>query len=214
MVNGKMTYNIDNCTLCDECIYTCNKNASPKLLSKSNQEILKDISKRKDFIRGVTFSGGEATLQYKKMIPLIKGIKELGLTVFIDSNGYFDMDESFMEFVDLVDKFMIDLKFFDNSKHIYYTGVSNEKIIRNIEHLYKLKKLEEVRTVLYETPNNLDEIKKISELIPNDILYKIIKYHTYGVRKEYLDLFKVPNDKLVKEVEHYLMSSNRLFTII
>lgn len=213
--DGKtVTYDIDKCTKCDKCIYTCQKNASPKLIQQTNQEIIDDIIKRKDFIRGVTFSGGEATLHYKALIPLIIEIKKLGLSVFIDSNGYFDMNDNFMEFINVVDQFMIDLKFFDDEMHQFYTGVSNQKIKHNIHKLQQLGKLYEVRTVLYGNIDGVEMVKQVSDYLPKNILYKVIPYHTYGVRNEFVHLFEVPTSSQIKEIEHYLLSSDRLFTIL
>ena len=36
---------------------------------------------------GVTFSGGEPTAQAKDLIPVVKGLKEQGINVCIDTNG-------------------------------------------------------------------------------------------------------------------------------
>lgn len=212
--NGRMIYDFDKCTKCDKCIYTCSKLSSPKLMNLSHIEILKDIKKKKDFIRGVTFSGGEATLHYKLLTPLLKEIKDLGLSVFIDSNGYFDINDDFLEFMKYVDKFMIDLKFLDEEKHVEFTGVSNRKIIHNINQLYKHDKLYEVRSVLYGNLDSVSEIKEISSIIPNDVLYKIISYHEYGVRKKYRDLFQMPDEIQKKEIAIFLKNANQLFTII
>jgi pyruvate formate lyase activating enzyme len=215
MENGKVQYTFYNCTGCDECIKACPKLSSPRLLSLSSTEILSDIKKRKDYIRGVTFSGGEATLHYKSLIPLIRKIKSLNLTVLIDTNGNFVIDDDFMVFLELVDGFMVDLKFLDKKLHQEYTGVDNSAILKNIEILYSLGKLEEVRTVLYEKPNNTAEIKKISSnIVPKDILYKIIPYHTYGVRFEYRNLFEVPTKKTIEEIKMYLQNQHRQYKII
>lgn len=214
LIKGKVVYSEMNCTKCDKCIYTCEKNASPKIINKTNEEILKDIKKNRNFIRGVTFSGGEATLHYKLLTPLIKQIKKMGLTVFIDTNGFFEMKDDFSEFVSVVDKFMIDLKFFDSDFHKEYTGVSNDRIKKNIDLLYQLNKLEEVRTVLYGNLNSVEDIKQISNYLPKDVTYKIIPYHSYGVRKEYQSLFTKPTTEQLLEVKQYFMSSNRNFTFV
>lgn len=212
-VEGQVVYHIDQCTSCDNCIYTCESLSSPKLLNWSDDQILQDITNRKDYIRGVTFSGGEATTHANRLIPLIRNIKQLGLSVFIDTNGYFNINQN-EEFVSLIDQFMVDLKFLDDKMHTIFTGVSNKRILQNINTLYRHNKLYEVRTVLYEHPNNIHEIKAISELIPSDVLYKIIPYHTYGVRNEFVNDFVVPTEETKKELQQYLAITGREFTIL
>jgi pyruvate formate lyase activating enzyme len=211
---GRVIYNPNNCTGCDECIHTCNYLSSPRLFDWTDEKLLQDIQKRRDYIRGVTFSGGEATLHYKRLVPIIKRIKEMGLEVLIDTNGSFLIDKSFQEFLDLVDGFMVDIKFYDDVMHREYTGVSNENVLKNIPMLQSLEKLVEVRTVLYGKPNNVAEIKKISTLFSKDILYKIIPYHTYGVRKNFRPLFEVPSKEVIKAVKLWMEQTERNYTVV
>lgn len=211
---GQVEYQLNNCTACDKCIYTCEKLSSPKLISMSNTDILNDIKSKRDYIRGVTFSGGEATLQYRTLLPLIQEIKSLGLSVFIDTNGYFTINESFSKFIDQVDKFMVDLKFWDPDLHVYYTGVSNERIKQNILSLHKQGKLYEVRSVLYGRPNNVKDIIDISNWLPNSILYKIIPYHHYGVRTTYQNEFSVPTEDQLNELETQFKNTARAHTFV
>lgn len=214
ILEGQVLYDPKQCTKCDRCIYTCDKLSSPKLVPLSDQDILADITKRRDFIRGVTFSGGEATLHYKRLIPLIKQIKALGLSVFIDTNGQFTIDSEFQAFVDVVDKFMLDIKFLDDQTHVEYTGVSNTTILQNLKILLDQNKIHEVRTVFYGTPDNSEEIKQIATLFPTDILYKIIPYHTHGVRTSYRSLFDIPSKEQLTKLHQHFQSTGRLYTIL
>lgn len=212
--NGKVTYNFDNCTLCDRCIQTCLKDASPRLLNRTDDDIIAELTKYRAFIRGVTFSGGEATIHHKRLIPLIKRIKELGLSVFVDTNGYFDWTNNMAQFIDLVDQFMVDIKFYDDAMHQYYTGMSNECILTNTKRLYEMKKLYEVRTVYYGKPNNFDDICEIVSFLPHDTRKKIIPYHTHGVRDTYKSLFAEPSKQDISKLKTYLKQKKQQFTIL
>ncbi|MEC9484772.1 MAG: YjjW family glycine radical enzyme activase [Candidatus Izemoplasma sp.] len=214
ITDGKVAYNLTNCTLCDRCIQTCDHLASPRLMNLTEDEIIADIKKYQLLIRGVTFSGGEATLHYKTLIPLIKRIKQMGLTVFIDTNGVFGDSEKIKELIDLVDYFMVDVKFYDDAMHQFYTGASNKIILQNIKRLYKLGKLYEVRTVFYGSQESFEDIKKIEAIVPKDIQYKVIPYHSYGVRDDYKSLFKVPTESQIQALSKYLTTQRKKVTIL
>jgi pyruvate formate lyase activating enzyme len=214
LVNGKMIYDVESCTLCDACIKTCDKLASPRLLDWSDETILADIAKRRDYVRGVTFSGGEATLHHARLIPLLRSIRAMGLEILIDTNGFFRWDDTFQTFADLVDGFMVDLKFFDDGLHRFYTGVSNQEIKTNIVRIHKQGKLHEVRSVLYGHPDNRDDIEKTAAWLPEDVLYKIIPYHIYGVRDDYRPLFAVPDTEVITSMKQILTTTHRRFVFV
>lgn len=61
---------------------------SPKQnLPIDQQEILSYLKKRKGILDGVCITGGEPTLQ-ENLLPFLSSIKELGLSVKLDTNGY------------------------------------------------------------------------------------------------------------------------------
>lgn len=214
LVDQRITYDPLVCVGCDACIKQCNKSASPRINDLSNKQILQDIQKYRHFIRGVTFSGGEATIHAKKLIPLIQEIKKMNLPVLIDSNGYFSRNKVMNQLIDLVDGFMIDLKFFDSKLHQYYTGVDNPMILDNILYLHKQHKLMEVRTVFYGFKDSFDDIIKINHFLPLDIMYKIIPYHTHGVRQAYLHLFSSPSESDIHHLYKFLVKNRINFDII
>lgn len=212
--DGKVTYDLEKCIGCDECIHSCLKNSSPRIINRSHKDIMDDLKRYRQFIRGVTFSGGEATLHFKQLTPLLEAIKQEDLSVFIDSNGYFYIKDDFLPFINAVDQFMIDLKFFDDEAHFKHTGVHNHIIKENILALHQMKKLYEVRTVLYGGQESFENIKQINQFLPENIHYKIIPYHTHGVRKAYLDLYQVPSPKEIEQVKKYLTKNRLSFDII
>lgn len=163
-VDGKVNYDESLCIDCDACIYTCQNNATPKTIDKTSDEIIKMILSYKDFIDGITFSGGEATLQYQEIIEVVKGLKEYNINVLIDSNGYFDYDEMH-ELTNLVDGYMIDLKTLNNGQQL--VGVSDTPL-NNITKLIKDNKLAELRTVDLNDKESQLTIAKIEEIIQDN----------------------------------------------
>lgn len=71
------------CGYCHNPELACN---SMNLDTYSNQDALNIIAKRKNLIDGISISGGEPTLS-KNVVDFIKSIKELSLSVKLDTNG-------------------------------------------------------------------------------------------------------------------------------
>ncbi len=183
IIEGKVVWTEELCTHCDKCIKTCAHNSSPKTKEYSSADLLKIIKRLKLFIRGVTFSGGECTLHKDFLLEIIPLIKNLGLDVYLDTNGYWDFDYM-KDLVEVTDKFMLDIKSVDEKKHFEIMKNDNKKILRNLEILSKMDKLYEVRSVIIpKVLYNEDTVKKTLEIIKGkNIRYKLIKYRKYGVR--------------------------------
>ncbi|MGB6127761.1 MAG: YjjW family glycine radical enzyme activase [Psychrilyobacter sp.] len=215
MVDSKVCWDKKLCVECDRCTEVCMINSSPKTIDYSVEELLEEIKKVSGFIRGITVSGGEATLSYKFITKLFKEVKKLGLTTFVDTNGSLDMSENiYSEFIQATDKFMVDMKVWDEKAHNNLTGIDNFIVKKNIEFLGDLGKLYEVRTVV--VPKLLDNIETVTEVsrliseintrnqLDKNVIYKLIKYRHIGVRKEVLEgkLLEIssPVDKMMDEL--------------
>ncbi|WP_028855157.1 YjjW family glycine radical enzyme activase [Psychrilyobacter atlanticus] len=198
IVDSKVCWDKKLCVECDRCTNICLIDSSPKTMDYSVEELLKEIKKVSGFIRGITVSGGEATLNYEFITELFKEVKKLGLTTFVDTNGSLDLREDiYSEFIKVTDNFMVDMKVWSEKKHKDLTGVDNLSVKKNIEFLGELGKLYEVRTVVVpEFLDNLETVTEVSKLIGSinsknqldeRIIYKLIKYRQIGVKKENLE---------------------------
>ena len=134
----KVIWDDKKCVSCDACIRECKHLSSPKTKDYSVDELFKEIKKVSPFIEGITVSGGESTLNADFLTELFRKVKnELGLTCFVDTNGSVDLTE-YKEFVNLTDKFMIDVKSMDEKEHIKVTGLNNDIVIKNLKYLLDL----------------------------------------------------------------------------
>ncbi|WDV46715.1 YjjW family glycine radical enzyme activase [Clostridiaceae bacterium M8S5] len=190
VINRKIVYDKNNCTQCGKCVINCNRNSDPRVRFYSELEIIEEIKKVKDFISGVTVSGGECTLHIEFLTELGKKVRELGLTFYIDTNGSIPLWEQ--ELMNIVDKVMLDIKSFDNNQHIKLTGVDNSVVLKNFKFLLQKNKIYEVRTVI--VPDILDNkatVNKVSKILAGheNVRYKLIKYRQMGVRKEKLNSY-------------------------
>lgn len=187
IVDKKVIYNDKICVSCDACIRVCNNLSTPKTKDYSVDELFEEIKQVSPFIQGITVSGGEATLNLEFLTKLFKKVKEeLSLTCFVDTNGSIDLSEH-KEFVNLTDKFMIDIKSMDKEEHIKITGVSNNTVIKNVKYLLDLDKIYEVRTVIAPNLNNENTVREVCKIIKDKCKYKFNIYRYHGVRKEGLE---------------------------
>lgn len=183
--DGKVIWNKEKCVGCDQCISICPNLASPKITYYSVEELIEKIRFEKDFISGITVSGGECMEHATFLHELFKEVKKLGITCFIDSNGFYEFKD-YPELCDLMDMVMLDVKAYDLEDHLSLCYQSNEHVLNNLAYLQTINKLYEVRTVMLPNNHELNERTLrgvIAKLDPN-IRYKLIKYRPFGVRKE------------------------------
>lgn len=84
----------------------------------SVDEVLKEVLKDKIFYEdngGVTFSGGEALLYAKELLPLMEQIKQNNISIAVESSLF--VPSSYLEMViPFVDYFYVDLKVMDKER--------------------------------------------------------------------------------------------------
>lgn len=124
----------DKCTGCMQCVDMCMHNA----FRISGQEfsadaLMKVIVRDKCFYGddgGVTISGGEPLLSGDFVLEIFRRCREEGIGTVLDTTGYGDSRilQEILQYTDLV---LLDLKVMDPEKHREWTGVSNERILKN-----------------------------------------------------------------------------------
>lgn len=195
-IDDKINYSERLCTGCDKCIRTCKYSSSPRTSEHTVDELYEVIEGYKNFIRGITVSGGEPTLQATFITELFKKVKALGLTCFVDTNGFFDKDK-ISELIDVTDKFMVDIKAVDKLEKLCGTKMSNN--IDNLKYLLSLDKVHEVRSVIVledmDIDNTLHTVASILKGYPN-VTYKLIRVHDTGLSLDQKERIK---DKIPSE---------------
>ncbi|MGL4603371.1 MAG: YjjW family glycine radical enzyme activase [Iodobacter sp.] len=207
----KIIWNSAICTGCDTCTQTCPTSSSPKTRQYTVDELLQEVDKVQAFISGITVSGGECSLQHKFITDFFHAVKDKypRLSCFVDTNGSLHLAcESFADFIQITDYFMLDIKAWDEDEHIKLTGKSNEAVLENLYYLKKLGKLFEVRTVVVpEYLNNQLTVEQVAEAISHSaIKYKLIKYRSNGVRKEKLAGISSPGEQYMQALQQAAIS--------
>ncbi|MGI0118787.1 YjjW family glycine radical enzyme activase [Zooshikella sp. RANM57] len=195
--NGKLVYNPTDCIQCEKCIDCCPRSANPTIRYFSVDEMKQQILKVTPFISGITFSGGESTLQYPFIIEVAKAIKHdpatKHLSIYIDSNGSLPIAK--WELLHgYYDKTMVDLKALDDALHQKITGRSNNRVCKAIKYLADRNKLYEIRYLLIPTLNDkttdicsLVDFYKSHEL---NVQLKLIGFQPHGVRLPYNEKYR------------------------
>jgi len=155
----------------NNCLEVAGRKVTPKELAdeiKASAEVLGSG------FGGFTFSGGEPLMQSEFLLEVLEELKDYHLC--IETSGYADSDV-FSKVIEKLDFVIMDIKLADSEKHKEYTGVGNEKILKNFEILKNSKKPYIIRTPLSpritDTEENLDAIKNIIgdscwEKLPNN----------------------------------------------
>lgn len=193
----KVIWDESECCQCDVCLAVCPNLSTPKTKEYSAQEVMELIKNDLPFVRGITISGGECSLQRDFVVELFKLVKEKKRSTLMDSNGSYDYtsDEGLMAVCDGV---MLDVKVWDDEEHKKLTGLSSKPVIENAVKLAKAGKLEEIRTVVVpgylDNRTTVDEITKLLAPYQRDktIRYRISAYRPFGVREPYIGEFKSP----------------------
>lgn len=208
--NNKVIHNEEKCINCDKCVALCPHSSTPKAKHYTAEQLYKRIMTVKDFIQGITISGGECTLQWqfiKELFEIIKGSSEL--TTFIDSNGYIE-DVALDNLIPLTDGFMLDLKGVSPDVHNSITEQPNHKVINSIEKIFKAGRMHELRYVVVPGVNDEEnEIIKLGVLVNSldrNIRTILIPFRNFGVKGRYRELdsptkekMEVIKDILIKE---------------
>lgn len=134
---------------------------------------------------GVTFTGGEPTVQFEALKELLKRCREAGIGTAIESNA---SHPRFEEISELTDYMIVDLKHYDSEKHKDVIGTSNERTIENIRAISKKRNQLLIHIPLVGGFNSSSEdAEKFAELINSfgneEIKVEVLRYHEYGKDK-------------------------------
>lgn len=181
----------ERCRSCTErvCLKTRrNKGIFMSYFEADSAEILAEVLKAKGIFfdgGGVTFSGGEPTLQFAELKDILVKLHEHNIHTVIETNGTHPRLEELFPYIDLL---IMDLKQIDEEKHRETVGVSNQQVKRNIE-----KAMNNHPNVLFRTPlihGFNDQETHIHELINfyrrfnhTTTRFEFLKYHEFGKAK-------------------------------
>lgn len=190
------------------------------------EEVLREVEKDRVFYEeskgGVTFSGGEPLMQWEFVYEVAKTCKEKGIHTALDTSGFVDW-KVIDRMREVIDLFLYDVKHLDNDLHIELTGVSNEKILENLERLVYLNEDVKVRIPIIPGLNNEEDHifalrKWMSSIGVKDI--HLLPYHRTGMDKyeRIGEVYSIPHvsepkDEEMKKIKKYFENEGLIVKI-
>lgn len=135
---------------------------------------------------GITFSGGEPTVQAEALIPLFRRLKDAGIHICVDTNGGI-WNRHVEELLRLTDLVLLDVKEFNDERHRHITGRSNEQTLRTARWLEAENRPFWLRYVLVPGLSDAEEdLRALGEhfgACRQIRRVELLPYHTLGVHK-------------------------------
>lgn len=128
---------------------------------------------------GVTFTGGEPTLQADELIYVLKEAQSVGINTAIENNG---SSPRLCEISDCVDYMMVDIKHPDDDIHKKYVAHSNKMTVENLIKLSNMRDQLHVRIPLINHVNTDPEpfAELFKRMNMTNTVVEILAYHEYG----------------------------------
>lgn len=177
------------------CNFRCLYCANPDTISLNGgtptnvEEIVRMAVSQKAFFGkrgGITFSGGEPTLQAKALLPLFRRLKEEGIHICLDTNGglWNEDVEALLKLTDLV---LLDIKEYNPTRHQALTGRSNQQTLRTAAWLEANERPLWLRYVLVPGYTDFTEdIRDLGRVLGGYRMIQrveILPYHLLGMHK-------------------------------
>ena len=135
---------------------------------------------------GITFSGGEPTVQAEALVPLFRRLKEEGIHICVDSNGGI-WNEHVERLLNLTDLVLLDVKEMDDARHMGITGRSNGQTLRTAQWLEERGHPFWLRYVLVPGVSDFEEdLRALGERFGKYRMVErveLLPYHRLGVHK-------------------------------
>lgn len=189
-IENKDYINRELCDGCGKCAAKCPTKAL--VLKGTRMTVEQVISElKKDSINyrrsggGITLSGGEPLVQSEFAAEILKASRSYGWNTAIETTGYGDEDalRNVMQYVNFA---LMDIKNMNSEIHKKYTGVDNDKILKNAKIISNLTSMV-VRVPVIPGFNSdedsINDICRFAKTLDKVNTIHLLPYHTYGENK-------------------------------
>lgn len=186
---NRLVYHLQGCNLkCPWCSNPEGMEIGGNAKVLSDEEIIGEVLRCKPMFfdgGGVTFTGGEISIQMKELEEVLRKLKAEGVHTAIETNGTLP---NLKDIFGLVDQLIMDFKHPDADIHRQWLGLGNETIKANLQDAAKLHPDLLVRIPLVNGFNT-DEatmdafIEFFKSLEADHLRIELLRYHEYGKDK-------------------------------
>ena len=134
---------------------------------------------------GVTFTGGEPTVQFDALKEILAKVKACGINTAIETNG---TNPRLPELFELTDYLIMDFKHHSSEKLREYTGAGNETVLANLKSAAMKRNQLLLRIPLINGFNASSQdaaefAKLLSAYMKDGFALEVLRYHEYGKDK-------------------------------
>ncbi len=187
-IQDRHSMDLTKCTGCGNCVDECVTGAlklSGRVMNVN--EVLDQVLADKRFYNnsegGLTVSGGEPMVQFVFLLELLKAARKAGIHTCIETSGYAEQDK-FAALLPYVDLFLFDCKHTDDQAHRQYTGVSNKKILNNLDFLCRSEAKVLLRCPIIpginDTNAHITKVAALTKKYPSLVGVELLSYHDLG----------------------------------
>lgn len=184
---NRLVYHLQGCNF--RCKWCSNADSipleNPKAKDITVDEVFDEIMRSRMMFfdsGGVTFTGGEACLQYKELGELLKKLKKAGVHTCIETNGSVP---ALKELAENIDYLIMDFKHPDDDIHRKWTGASNINTKANLEYFFSIGRQIHIRVPVVGGVNVCPE--KFAAFFDgfdtSSAVFEFLAYHEYGKDK-------------------------------
>lgn len=157
-------------------------------------ELIKELLRDRVFFKyggGVTLSGGEPLMQDEFATEVFKALKKEKVHTAVETSLSVSLD-TVKNAVPYIDRIYADLKIYEDENHKKYTGISNERIKKNLRWLLTSEYRDKVmiRTPLIPeytaTEENLSKIAQFLSGLYPEVSYELLNYNPLAEAKYHL----------------------------
>lgn len=184
---NRLVYHLQGCNFA--CKWCSNADSIPKNNPKAKEctvnELFDEIMRSRMMLfdgGGVTFTGGEASLQAEELIELLKLCRQNSINTCIESNA---SCKELREIAEYIDYLIVDIKHFDNELHKKWTGADLISVKENIEYFLGKGRQIHIRIPVINgvnaDPNGFAEYFR--RLKTDSAVFEFLAYHEFGKDK-------------------------------
>jgi pyruvate formate lyase activating enzyme len=158
-------------------------NGIPVTLARATQELARYRQGLKVMSGGFTLSGGEALMQHRFAVKLLRAAREMGIHTALDTNGYYGdkLSDAELEVADLV---ILDIKGWDPARHRELTGMDVAPTLAFARRLAERKRPVWLRYVLLpgwsDEPGEIAGVSRFAGALGNVERVDVLPFHQMG----------------------------------